>query len=205
VCNLRRRLEAYGVELFLSTVKDKSGRKKYYADGDDLNERWEGVDELVLITAATRLGLLNKKAGKTLEMINWTRNHVSPAHPSEEAVLAEDVYALFLLLQKNLFEQPMPEVGHSISALFGPVKTIQTSGRAADMLRDQIRSMRPADARVAFGFLLDVLCRGENPGTDNAKLLLPLLWERAPEESKKSAGLRYHKLALDPTADDSPD
>jgi hypothetical protein len=43
-------------------------------------------------------------------MINWTRNHISPAHPSEETVAPEDVVALFLLLQKNLFELPMPEV-----------------------------------------------------------------------------------------------
>jgi hypothetical protein len=66
VCNLRRRVEAYGVELFLSTVKDDSGRKKYYADGDSLNDRWEGVDELVLIAGATRLGLLNKEGWQSL-------------------------------------------------------------------------------------------------------------------------------------------
>jgi hypothetical protein len=58
---------------------------------------------------------------------------------------------------------------------------------------------------VAFGFLLDMLCSGENPAFENAKLPLPLLCERAPEEPKKSAGLRYHKLVLDPSSDDSWD
>ena len=47
VCNLRRRVEAYGVELFLSTVKDEKGRAKYNPTGDGRNKRWEGVDELV--------------------------------------------------------------------------------------------------------------------------------------------------------------
>jgi hypothetical protein len=79
------------------------------------------------------------------------------------------------------------------------------AGHAADMVRDQIRGLRAADVRVAFGFLLDLLCRGENPALENAKLLLPILWERAPDESKKSAGLRYPKLVLDPSADDSQD
>jgi hypothetical protein len=127
VCNLRRRVEAYGVELFLSTVKDEKGRAKYNPTGDGLNDRWEGVDELVLITGATRLGLLNKKAGKTLETINWTRNHVSPAHPTEETVSAQDVHGLFLLLQSNLFRLPMPDIGHSIAALFEPVKSVAGS------------------------------------------------------------------------------
>ena len=181
-------MELYGVELFLSTVKDDSGRKRYDSKGDSLSERWEGVDELVLIAGATRLGLLNKKAGKALEMINWTRNHVSPTHPSDETVAREDVYALFLLLQNNLFEIPLPEVGHSISALFEPLKTTQNSGHVADILRDQVRCLRQADARVAFGFFWDLLSRGENPAFENAKSLLPLLWEKAPEESKKAQG-----------------
>ena len=102
VNNLRRRIESYGVDIFLSTIKDESGRKKYASDGDNLSERWGGIDDLVLIAGATRLGLLNKKAGKSLEMINWMRNHSSPAHESEYSVNQEDVIALALLLQKNL-------------------------------------------------------------------------------------------------------
>ena len=35
--NLRRRLETYGVDLFLSTIKDEPGRKKYDYDGETIN------------------------------------------------------------------------------------------------------------------------------------------------------------------------
>lgn len=80
VHNLRRRIESYGVELFLSAIKDESGRKKYDKDGETINERWSGVDEIVLINGAARLGVLNKMACKALEMINRMRNHASPAH-----------------------------------------------------------------------------------------------------------------------------
>ena len=66
VHNLRRRIEAYGVDLFLSSVKDEAGRKKYDKDGETLNERWAGVDEYILIVGATRLGIIDKKAGKAL-------------------------------------------------------------------------------------------------------------------------------------------
>jgi hypothetical protein len=61
-------------------AKDEPGRKKFDKNGETYSERWANVDDLVLLTGATRLGLLNKKAGKALEMINWMRNHASPAH-----------------------------------------------------------------------------------------------------------------------------
>ena len=70
VNNLKRKVEAYGIELWSSVVKDESGRKKYDKDGETIAERWSNVDDLVLIAGATKLGLLNPKAGKSLEMIN---------------------------------------------------------------------------------------------------------------------------------------
>ncbi|EJV3582105.1 hypothetical protein N6F54_005331, partial [Escherichia coli] len=125
--NLRRRIEAYGLDLFLSAIKDDSGRKKYDKDGETINERWSGVDDLVLISGATKLGVLHKKAGKSLEMINWMRNHASPAHASDSKVESEDVFALALMLQKNLFESDMPDPGHSPSGLFEPIKKSELS------------------------------------------------------------------------------
>jgi hypothetical protein len=74
-----------------------------------------------------------------------------------------------------------------------------------DILADQIRGLKPADIRVAFGFLLDLICRGESPAVENATKLLPIAWEKAPEEIRKTAGLRYHSLVLDPEADTSSD
>jgi len=205
VNNLRRRVEAYGTDLWESVVKDESGRKKYDKNGETHAERWSGVDDLVLISGATRLGLLNKKAGKALEMINWMRNHASPAHDSDHKVEQEDVIGLALILQKNLFEAEMPDPGHSVSTLFDPVKSKVLKSDKLKLLADQIRGLKPADLRVAFGFLLDLLCKGDAPALDNATELLPVAWEKAPEELRKAAGLRYHGLFLDPTSDTSSD
>lgn len=205
VHNLRRRTEAYGVDLWESVVKDEAGRKKYDKNGETLSERWGGVDELVLISGATRLSLLNKKAGKSLEMINWMRNHASPAHDSDQEVTQEDVVALVLLLEKNLFDVEMPDPGHSVSALFDPVKSKVLKSRTVELLSDQIRGLRAGDLRVAFGFLLDLLCQGAQPALNNAAALLPIAWQKAPDELRKAAGLRYHNLRVDPTSDVSTD
>jgi hypothetical protein len=205
ICNLRRRVEAYGVDLWESVIKDDAGRKKYDKIGETESERWSGVDDVVLIAGATRLGLLNKKAGKALEMINWMRNHASPAHDSDQKVEEEDVIALVIIVQKNLFESEMPDVGHSVASLFEPVKTKALKPDKLKMLADQILGLKSGDTRVAFGFLLDLLGQGNSPSVENATKLLPVAWGKASDELKKTVGLRYHALVVDPSSDTSSD
>jgi hypothetical protein len=161
VHNLRRRIETYGIDLFESVAKDESGRKKYDKDGETISERWAGVDDLVLISCATKLGLLNKKAGKSLEMINWMRNHASPAHDSDHKVEQEDVIGLVLILQKNLFESPLPDPGHSVSGLFDPVKKIKLGSDQIEVLTEQIAALKNADVKVAFVFCS--ICYAKGP------------------------------------------
>ncbi|MFC4309352.1 hypothetical protein ACFPN2_09690 [Steroidobacter flavus] len=205
VHNLRRRCEAYGMDLFESVAKDEAGRKKYNKDGDSISERWAGVDDLVVISCCTKLGLLNKKAGKALEMINWMRNHASPAHDSENKVEHGDVIALSLLLQHNLFDSPLPDPGHSVSGLFDPIKTSKLDSDQMSILQDQVAALGVADIKVAFGFLLDLLCKGQEPALSNAASIFPVLWKRSSEDLRKTAGLRYQTYKISPQEDTSAD
>uniref|UniRef100_Q3AU94 Uncharacterized protein n=1 Tax=Chlorobium chlorochromatii (strain CaD3) TaxID=340177 RepID=Q3AU94_CHLCH len=205
VNNLKRKVEAYGVELWSSVVKDESGRKKYDKDAETIAERWSNVDDLVLITGATRLGLLNPKAGKSLEMINWMRNHASPAHDSDNRVEMEDAVGLILLLQKNLFEQPFPDPGHSVSAIFEPIKNKTHTPDELSILRDHISSYKNQDIRNVFGFFMDLLTKGDEPAKTNVTELFPVVWEKANEDLRKTLGVKYHTFVIDPDSDDSPD
>ena len=158
-----------------------------------------------MINGATKLGVLNKKAGKSLEMINWMRNHASPAHGSDDSVEAEEVFGLALLLQKNLFEADMPDPGHSPSGLFEPIKKSELSEESLETLKDQIRAFKPGDIRLTFGFLMDMICKGDSPSYENAKQLFPEAWEMANEDLMKSAGQRYHSYIVVPDSDNSDD
>lgn len=205
VCNLRRRVEAYGVELWQSVVKADAGRKKYDPNGDTLAERWNDVDDYVLIEGAGRLGLLDSKAAKSLEMINWMRNHASSAHDSDCRVDADDVIGLVILIQRNLFAKPLPDPGHSIAALFNPVKNKALGVEELDSLKDQIESLGNQDIRTAFGFIVDLIVKGEEPSLTNAKELFPSIWKKAGEDLKKQLGSKYHTFILDPDSDESAD
>ena len=205
VNNLKRKVEAYGVDLWSSVVKEESGRKKFDKDGETIAERWSNVDDLVLIAGATKIGLLNPKAGKSLEMINWMRNHASPAHDSDNRVEMEDAIGLILLLQKNLFEQPFPDPGYSISSLFDPIKNKVHTVDEIDILEDQIKSFRPQDVRISFGFFTDLLTKGEEPSTTNVIELFPTLWSKSNEDLRKTLAVKYHTYIIDPDTDDSID
>lgn len=205
VNNLKRRVEAYSVDLWNAVVKDEPGRKKFDKDGATISERWSGVDDLVLIAGATRLGLLNPKAGKALEMINWMRNHASPAHDSDHRVEKEDVIALALILQRNLFDAQLPDPGHSIGGLFDPVKKKPLSADEFEILVDQIKSLRAQDLRICFGFFLEQICLGLEPGLTNSRRLFVHVWERVNDDLKRTLGIKFHSLFLDPSTDESAD
>lgn len=205
VNNLKRKVESYGVDLWTSIIKDEPGRKKYDKDGETVAERWSNVDDLTLISGATRLGLINPKAGKALEMINWMRNHASPAHDSDNRVEMEDAVGLVLLLQKNLFEHPFPDPGFSVAALFEPVKNKAHDSDSLETLKDQIKSLRSQDVRNSFGFFTELLTKGEQPALANVHELFPVLWEKANEDLKKTLGVKYHTLVISPETDDSFD
>lgn len=201
--NLRRRSELYGIDIFLSAIKEMSGRKKYDSHADTLEDRWAGVDDVVLIEGASLLGILGGKAGKALEMINWIRNHSSSAHLSNDSVSNSDVIGLALILQENLFNQMVPEAGHSPAGLFEPVKNELLDQDKISILNDQIISYTARDIKTVFGFLLDYICKGDEPACSNALQLFPTVWEKATEDSKIFAGAKYHSLLLDKGIDSS--
>jgi len=205
VYNLKRKVEAYGTELWESVVKSEPGRKKYNKEGDTISDRWSEVDDFVLIQGVAKLGLLDQKAAKALEMINWMRNHASSAHDSECKVDGTDVIALILLLQNNLFEKSLPDPRHSVSSIFNPIKTKILGEDEIQLLKDEIDSYKQHDIRTVFGFLLDIIEKGNEPALTNAKKLFPKVWDKATDDLKKALGYKFHGYYMDPSTDESDD
>lgn len=205
VHNLRRRIEMYSIDIFTSTLSTLQGRKSYKKDGDTLSERWEGVDDINLIEGATQIGVLNKKAGKALETINWMRNHASPAHDNVESVSAEDVVGLAIILNVNLFNTPLPDPAHSSVSLIEPIKSDALIESQIELFRDQIEHFSSKDIRTIFGYAVDVITSGVQPAYDNIIKLFNTIWDKSPEELRTNMGLRVHNFMFSPSDDTSPD
>ena len=194
--NLKRKVEAYGIEIWSSTVKNKQGRKTYDINGSTIAERWSDVDDIILISGAKDIGLIDSKAAKSLEMINWMRNHTSSAHDSDNRVEEKDVIALVLLLEENLFKQPLPEPKHSISAVFKPINNRALNSEELITLDDQIKSYNNQEIKTLFGFLLDLLTTGNEQIKTNVFNLFPAVWERANDDLRKTLGIKYHEYMI---------
>ena len=104
-----------------------------------------------------------------------------------------------------LLDVAMPDPGHSVSGLFDPIKSAALTVDKIGLLKDQIKGIRQQDIRNLFGFMLDFLCKGGEPSTTNIGELFSSVWDRAPEDLRKTAGIKYHTLVLDPNSDDSAD
>ena len=197
VHNLRRRVEAFSTDMFLAAVASEPGRKNFKQDEPTLEDRWAGVDDLVLVKGASDLGLLSTKTGKMLETINWMRNHVSAAHYNSNEVSRNDVVAFAMLLNEELFSAGLPSRGYSVSNLFAPVKGREMDQEQIQILTDQIRTLKPDDIRVVFEFLLSLIVNPPSKESlENAKKLFPVAWEMAHEDVRQLAGERYYRLRM---------
>ena len=194
--NLRRRVENYGIEMFISSIGGESGRKKYKEDGDTLAERWNEVDDLVLIHGAKQIGVLNNKAEKTLEMINWMRNHTSPAHDTEEKICKSDVISLLVMLKTNLFDIEIPDPGISPNSLIKPIKEMQLTEEQIEIFNEKITRFKNPEIRNTFGFMLDIICNGTEVQYANVKKLFNNVWNKSTDELKRMMGNRYHDLLI---------
>lgn len=203
--NLRRRVEAYSIDMFLSSISSMSGRKNYKMDGDSISERWANVDDENLIKGASQLGVLNRKAEKALEMIEWMRNHASPSHDSDDCVTQEDVIGLVLIIKKNLFELPMPDPAHSPVGMIEPIKKFELNEEQIELYIQQINEYSNKDIRMLFGFSMDVICKGEEPVYTNICALFPNIWEKATDDLKTNMGMKFHNYMFYQSSDSSDD
>ncbi len=199
--NLRRRVEAYSIDMFLAILNQNKGRNRYNKDGDSLPERWEGVDDILLIQCAKELGLLTSKAEKALSTIDWMRNHASAAHDSAECVTNADVMGLSMIICGNLFAAPMPELMHSPAVIIEAVKKGILTEEQIDLFKQQIVGYSNKEIQVLFGFFLNGIKNGEEPLYGNSKELFPSVWEKASDELRNKMGRDYYDYIFYPESD----
>ena len=192
--NLRRRVEAYSIEMFEGAIQNLGGRIKYKPDGDTLSERWNGVDDENLLKGATQIGILSKKSAKVLESIEWMRNHASPAHDSDDCVKLVDVKAFGALLLENLFLVDMPNPAHSPARLIKLLKNETITSEQIALYKDEIENYNNNSIRTLFGVCIDILQKGEEPSYSNAQKLFQNVWNKATEELKQELGSKFNEL-----------
>ena len=195
---MRRRVELYSVDLFISVAVSKNGDQcKYKSDGFTFSERWCGVKDSTLIDISYEIGLITAKTHKILESINWMRNHASGAHENSEEIKYNDVVSFALLIKENLLAAPNPKKINTPSKLMDDIKNIQCTEEKISLISQDAMAL-PNKLFLSFvDFLVGTVCSGEEPGSKNSTELMKIIWPKVPTSKRSEIGLKYQQLVYE--------
>ena len=199
VHNLRRRIESFSVDLFLNAAQDRNPGKKinYKQEGFSISERWCGIEDSILIDAAFDIDLINGKTRKVLESINWMRNHASAAHENSEEIKVEDVVAFASLIKANLLELPNPNKINSPTQLMDDIKKESCSKEKLSLIANDVLKLPSKSFNMFVGFLINMICSGDETSYLNSFYLFPIIWKKVPESKRQEIGNKFQSLVYE--------
>ena len=200
--NLRKRVEIYSVEMFLSALNLQNC--DYNKDGITISERWRKIKDSSLIEGAYKLRLITEKTFTLLNAINSVRNNHSAAHETFDPVTSQEVICFAGLLFSDLFQKPLPTNVYVPREVFEKLKNQQTNDQLA-AIADTIASFDPQSISNLYGFAKSSIMTGEKPVFQNISFLFQTLWAKFSDVERRDFGHTFASLFVDGEADRSED
>jgi hypothetical protein len=202
VHNLRKRVEIYSIEMFLSALNLQN--TEYNKDGTTIPERWRKIKDSSLIEGAYKLRLISEKTYTLLNAINNVRNNHSAAHETFDPVTSQEVICFAGLLFADLFEKPMPANVYIPKEVFEKLKNQQTETQLM-AIAQTIASFDPQSISNLYGFAKSSIINGEKPIFQNISFLFPTLWQKFSDVERRDFGHTFASFFVDGEADQSKD
>lgn len=101
ISNLHRRIEYFGIDIFLNVINSD---EKYNKDGNKLEDRWLNVSKYSTISYAKKLNIIDNSTHDIISSIYWKKSNTN--EEDNKNITQEEIYALFYLVEKNLFLKP---------------------------------------------------------------------------------------------------
>jgi len=192
VNDLRLKVDAYGVDIFLS-VEDGL---KYHEGGETLQERWRDIADYRLLSGCHKLNLISRTAFRHLSFWLSVRNHESAAHPVDEEEELDLSTAMSLVRDAARFvlsrERPAP--GFNLKIMAENVKSRDLADEVEE-IREQIEHLNQGQCDSALGMMVSLFVGGTPQTKKNIQLLIGVIWEKASDEAKRKVGEKYAKLS----------
>lgn len=189
--NLQRKVEAYGIDIFVASFDGKNIGLR--PNEDSLVDRWERVDAFDVLTGCGRIGLISRKGLKALELINWLRNHASAAHSTDEEVDEQDLQIAFVTVTKEVFSKPLPQPAFDFKSVIEPLKTTDLSDDEA-RCKKIFGGFNRRDASTCLGMLVSLWLDDDPIGRQNAVAIIPIVWPLASEQARQAVGQKYFEF-----------
>ena len=102
--NLQRRIEYFGIPIFLNIIEKK---EQFNEDGNTLKDRWLNINEFKIIEYSRKLNLINHVTQNLLATLFWMKSNTD--EQENKQITKEEVIALVYLIEKNLFLKEFKE------------------------------------------------------------------------------------------------
>lgn len=199
IADLRTKVEAYGVDLFLSAEEDV----KYHADAATLQDRWTHVPDSRLLSGAAKLNLISRTAMRHLSHWLGVRNHESAAHPVEEEEEIDAATAISCAREcvKYVLSRDMPEPGFSIGVLAQSIKKHDLQADALEV-QEQLKRLTTEQCDTALNMVVSLYIGGTPDVKVNVGAIIETLWSRATDNGRAKVGQKYGRLAGEGKSDE---
>ena len=98
VINLQRRIESFGIDIFINFVKEK---EPYDKNANSLKERWLNINEYKIIEYAKDLNIINIVTANMIFTLFWMKSNTN--EEENQNLSEQEILSIIYLIEKNLF------------------------------------------------------------------------------------------------------
>ena len=191
--NLREKVARFDLSYFFdSVVSDANRRSKLRTEAD-----LEKLDDWELIRGCHTTGIISENGYRHLDYIRNMRNHASAAHPNQNEITGLQISSwLETCIVEVLAREPEGPV-IEVRKLLHSLRTEQLSEADVPQIEAALPSL-PEDLatsllRALIGMYTDKDI--DSHIRDNIRLVAKMVWEVAPIEARRQAGVQQATLA----------
>lgn len=107
VINLQRRIENFGINIFLNMAKKSGENEPYNINGNTLKDRWLNINEYKIIDYAKKLNIINHVSHDIITTLFWMKSNTN--EDENKNLTQQEILSIVYLLEKNLFLLPFKE------------------------------------------------------------------------------------------------
>lgn len=193
VRNLREKVARFDLFYFFdSVVSDASRRSKLRTEAD-----LEKLDDWELIRGCHITGIISENGYRHLDYIRNMRNHASAAHPNQNEITGLQISSwLETCILEVLGKEPAGPV-IEIRKLLHSLRTEQLSEVDVPQIEAALPSLPEDLSSSLLRAILGMYTDGsiDSRVRDNIRLVAKLVWEVAPDEARRQAGVQQATLA----------
>jgi hypothetical protein len=188
ILHLRRRIEMYDLEYFYD-IAASTEKRKQLKTFDDISKLTD--DEL--LKGAFEIELISESGYRNIDLVRYMRNNASAAHPNHLDISGLKLIAMAEDCLREVISTPIPPKAIEVKRLLANVKTDTMSETDAIDVSAHFPEMGKDRAQNLAKGLFSIFCDRElsEDVRQNIRLLAPLLWPYADEDTRRHFGVRH--------------